>query len=131
MRLIKNGIVILITILTCVVVTAHADATSSAHFKLQEFACKCCGVVKVNSVLLTKLEMLRVKLNAPIIITSGYRCPKHNKVIGGARYSQHCLGNAVDIKVKGYTPIQVARMARQVGFTWVKTYRSWTHVDIR
>lgn len=45
------------------------------------------------------LEPLRARLNEPIRITSGYRCEKLNKVIGGAKNSQHVLGQAVDFTV--------------------------------
>ena len=110
--------------------TATADPLS-AHFKSQEFACHHCGHLLVSDRLLSKLEALRAKLNAPIQITSGYRCPAHNTDVGGARKSQHILGRAADIKVKGYTPAQVALAAKELGFAFVKTYPSWVHVDVR
>ena len=44
------------------------------------------------------LEPLRVHYGRPIIITSGYRCPKLNKVVGGSSTSQHVIGQAVDIR---------------------------------
>lgn len=34
----------------------------------------------------------------PIRITSGYRSPKLNKIIGGSIYSNHCYGFAADIE---------------------------------
>lgn len=43
------------------------------------------------------LDPLREKWGAPIIVSSGYRCPKLNKAIGGAVGSQHMLGEAADI----------------------------------
>ena len=36
---------------------------------------------------------------APIHVTSGYRSPAVNKAVGGARNSQHMLGEAADITV--------------------------------
>jgi hypothetical protein len=45
------------------------------------------------------LEPLRKNIGCPIIILSGYRCPKLNKAVGGAENSQHQEGKAVDIKV--------------------------------
>ncbi len=44
------------------------------------------------------LEPLRHHYGRAIIITSGYRCPKLNKAVGGAASSQHATGQAVDIR---------------------------------
>lgn len=44
------------------------------------------------------LDPLREKWGKPIIVTSGYRCPKLNTIIGGASGSQHMKGEAVDIR---------------------------------
>lgn len=43
------------------------------------------------------LDPLRESYGKPIIVSSGYRCSKLNKSIGGASNSQHCLGQASDI----------------------------------
>jgi len=43
------------------------------------------------------LDPLREKWGAPIRVSSGYRCPKLNKAVGGATGSQHMLGEAADI----------------------------------
>ena len=110
---------------------ADAKEHLSPHFCKVEFACKCCGEVKVNRKLLITLEKLRLRVGVPIIITSGYRCPKHNKEVGGVSNSQHLYGNAIDIKIKTYSPAQVAKLAEECGFTWTKVYSTWTHIDIR
>jgi zinc D-Ala-D-Ala carboxypeptidase len=34
----------------------------------------------------------------PIHVSSGYRCPRVNKIVGGASKSQHILGQAADLK---------------------------------
>lgn len=44
------------------------------------------------------LDPLRHAWGAPIIVTSGYRCSKLNKKVGGATNSQHTLGQAADIR---------------------------------
>lgn len=103
-----------------------------SHFKIEEFKCKCCGEVVVNPVLIEKLEMLRKELgDREVVITSGYRCPKHNWACGGVARSQHMKGNAADIKVKGRSVSEIKRAARKVGFSFVKKYQSWVHVDVR
>lgn len=43
------------------------------------------------------LDPLREWYGKPIIVNSGYRCEALNKAIGGAKSSQHMLGEAADI----------------------------------
>jgi len=49
-------------------------------------------------------EPLRIHLNTPIKISSGYRSPQLNKMIKGSLSSQHCKAEAMDIKIgaKGF-----------------------------
>ena len=46
------------------------------------------------------LDPLRRILQAPIIITSGYRCSALNKAVGGVANSWHTKGNAADLRIK-------------------------------
>ena len=43
------------------------------------------------------LDPLREMYGHPIHVTSGYRCDKLNRVVGGAKTSQHLRGEAADI----------------------------------
>ena len=43
------------------------------------------------------LEPLREQVKEPVIISSGYRCPELNHVVGGKNTSQHMKGEACDI----------------------------------
>ena len=43
------------------------------------------------------LDPLRLAWGRPIKVSSGYRCPKLNKAVGGASQSQHIYGQAADI----------------------------------
>ena len=47
------------------------------------------------------LEPLRVAMNEPIKIGSGYRCEKLNKAVGGVYNSQHMKGQAADLCIDG------------------------------
>ncbi len=78
-----------------------------------------------------KLQLFRDRLGKPITITSGYRCPAHNKAVGGAKESQHLLGKAADIVVKGMSPATVAEHAEAIGFGGIGRYATFTHVDVR
>ena len=72
-------------------------------FKEKEFACKCCGQLpplareNVKALVSEVLDPVREQLGMPIVVTSGYRCDKHNKDVGGVRNSQHLRGEAADI----------------------------------
>jgi len=83
------------------------------------------------------LQVLRLILNKPIRIISGYRHPEYNRKIGGARKSQHMQAKAADIKVRGMEPKDVADVvdkAMKSGHLkkgGVGRYISFTHIDIR
>ena len=106
----------------------------SKHFAIEEHMCKCgkCEEQLLHPNLYPMLEKLRARCGGRgIKITSGYRCPAHNEKVGGAPKSKHMEGIAADIKVKGMKASELGRLAVKVGFTGVKTYRHWVHVDIR
>lgn len=48
-------------------------------------------------------QPIRDHFNVPIHISSGYRSQILNHAIGGASKSQHCLGQAIDIDMDGYS----------------------------
>lgn len=54
----------------------------------------------LNQLITNILDPLREAWGNPIIVSSGYRCPALNKVVGGASTSQHLLGQAADIHTK-------------------------------
>lgn len=131
---------IIFSFLICSV--SHADyvvslqpgqhARLAPHFTAKEFACPDCGVRKVNGKLLYRLELLRVELGGrPVTITSGYRCPIHNKKVGGKSHSQHLNGQAADVIVRGVSMAHVAEAARRVGFSFVLNEGDHVHVDVR
>lgn len=46
------------------------------------------------------LDPLREAYGKPIIISSGYRCSKLNKEVGGSTTSQHLTGKAADLQIR-------------------------------
>ena len=50
------------------------------------------------------LDPLREAYGKPIIVTSGYRCPKLNAIVGSTPSSQNVKGEAADIKSVQDTP---------------------------
>jgi len=112
----------------------------SEHFSEKEFQCHCgkCTMPTISQELLDVLEQLRSEFSATIAITSGYRCPDHNKTVGGAKDSQHCHGIAADIKV--FNKIK-QQMPPDIIYAYLNTryqhkygigkYAAWTHIDVR
>ena len=60
------------------------------------------------------LEPLRLYLGRPIVITSGYRRPALNALIGGSTKSQHCQGEAADLIVPGRSVHEVVATIRKL-----------------
>lgn len=77
------------------------------------------------------LQPLRIKLGKPIIITSGYRCPKLNQLVGGVKNSQHLEGKAVDIVVKGMSPNDLIAFILKSGieFDQLINEKTWVHIS--
>lgn len=51
------------------------------------------------------MERVRRVLGDRVIsVSSGYRCPKLNRAVGGARTSAHLTGHAVDFNCYGFGP---------------------------
>jgi len=110
-----------------------ADKQLSEHFKSGEFACPCCGGIEVDPELIVALEKIRAHFGNKVIVTSGYRCKKHNREVGGAADSFHCRGMAADIQIEGVAPALAADCAESIlgDGGGVGRYSSWTHVDVR
>ena len=56
-------------------------------------------VENLRSLCLEVLQPLRDYVGAPVHINSGYRCPELNMEVGGVKNSQHCRGEAADIRI--------------------------------
>ena len=93
------------------IVQLNSKANLSQHFTLGEFTrSKYPEVYNIPSHeaianlkrLCEWLEVLRNKIDHPIVINSGYRSPQLNRKVGGAANSNHLTGCAVDIRTSGY-----------------------------
>jgi putative chitinase len=62
-----------------------------------------------------RMEEVRALFNLPIEITSGYRNPQVNAVVGGVPTSAHALGHAADFHVHGLHDLAAAKLIRDSG----------------
>lgn len=102
-------------------------------FSPREIACKGTGKLVVDTEAMDKLQALRTKLGKPLILTSAYRSPEHNRKVGGAKGSKHMDGIAFDVRMDNHDPAVFEDAARAVGFTSFGYYQKsgFMHIDCR
>jgi len=103
----------------------------SEHFTLEEFEhsstaiangidnhCPTTLIPNLVNLCNQVLEPLRQHLGTPVIISSGYRCPELNRLVGGAANSQHMTGEAADIILAATVPGSSAAGLKE-SFIWL------------
>ena len=89
-------------------------------FKPEEFACNCCGENEMKHSFMLNLDLLRGMYGAPLVVSSGYRCPAHNTAVSSTGASgPHTTGEAADIPVFGAAALKLLMLTHKVGFTGV------------
>ena len=112
------------------------------NFSKEEFDCNDGSEMPINIYhnlvkVANQLQILRDELKKPIHINSAYRSEEYNASIGGVKDSQHIMGRAADIVIKGMTPIEVSEVIEdliQKGDMLqggIGIYSSFVHYDIR
>ena len=120
----------------------NAAVKLSDNFAAAEFRCKCGRQhdTLISSELVNGLQRLVSALGAgKAIITSGYRCPAHDKAVGGSGVGQHTKGTAADVRFydrngKAISTKLVACKAQDIGFKGIANIdSSYTviHLDVR
>ena len=74
---------------------------------------------------------MRTAFDAPVLISSGVRCPAHNAAVGGVKNSRHLLGKAMDFRVKNVSGEKLLAYVRTLPVRYV--YRidgSYVHMDV-
>lgn len=70
----------------------------------------------------------------PVLISSGYRCPDLNKVIGGAIRSDHMLGMAVDFTIPGYGSVEKVVSTIETSVIQydklINEFDRWVHISV-
>lgn len=81
-------------------------------------------------------ETIRSVWNRPIKIDSAYRTESWNRKIGGARFSQHTQGRALDLRPPDGVTLNefyntIKEFATELGIGGLGKYKTFVHVDIR
>lgn len=64
-----------------------------------------------------RIMSLRKEYDRPMIVNSGYRCPKHNNNVSDTGFhGPHTMGVALDIRVAGSDQFDFVRLAINHGF---------------
>ena len=80
------------------------------YFNYGEFTCHCgCGYNTVDIRLVKILDDIRKYYGRAAIITSGVRCKKHNKEVGGVENSWHTRRKAADFYINGISSSELNR----------------------
>jgi zinc D-Ala-D-Ala carboxypeptidase len=104
----------------------------SQNFNSKELRCRCCGVALVDHHLIYKLQHARDLYGKPMRITSGYRCKKHNRAVGGVPNSYHTQGKAADVSCPAEDWDDMVAAFKEAGFERMGFYRGqgFIHVDV-
>lgn len=101
------------------------------YFTLSEIKCKCgCPVTIIDDFFLANLIQLREMWKKPIVPNCVYRCPIHNKAVGGDAESFHQVGEAADLPLPDKDREVFIQMCQTI-FPYTKLYDTFIHVAMR
>lgn len=89
------------------------------YFDPPEFDCHCGGKYcngrpkEMQEKLIRVADRVRGHFGAPMTVTSGVRCTRHNAAVGGVSNSRHLDGKAMDFSVRGKSSSQVLAYVQQ------------------
>lgn len=100
------------------------------NFSPEEFQCKCgnCNHAEhMQKDTMIRLQLLRERVNQPLIITSGYRCDKHPIEASKINPGVHNTGHAADIACHGELAWLILRHAPEIGFVRIGVQQRGVH----
>ena len=78
------------------------------------------------------LQPIRELFNKPVIISSGFRNPQLNKLVGGKANSQHLEGKAADFNIQGETVAGIIFKIQTSNIEYdqlINEYDRWVHIS--
>ena len=95
------------------------DWSAYPNFTADEFKCKHCGTVNMDTNFMAKLQELRNHYGKPLAVSSGYRCKDHPSEAKKSSPGAHTMGIAADLAVQGADAYRVLKLAFALGFTGI------------
>ena len=107
------------------------------YFKMSEFECRdgcpmpASARENIEALVEAVLDPARERFGQPIVVNSGYRCPRHNAAVGGVPNSQHMRGEAADVSAgSAQASREVGKIIEQLGkFDQLIYYPTFVHVS--
>lgn len=125
----------------------HKDSTAEIlpHFQEKEFFSKspyASNPHYLDDDVIKGIGIIREYFNSPMMITSTFRTPLHNSLIGGGSRSQHLVGRAIDFSFEDptahdryYTEISsegpLFKKLREARISGFGLYDNFNHIDSR
>lgn len=115
----------------------------SPYFNSAEFSCKCnfpdCKKQRISKTLVVRLDLIRKEIKQPLVITSAFRCQKHQAFLRSsgvntvvAKQSTHEQGNAVDCVPKDGKDVQGSFLkVCEKHFDSIGLSHNFLHLDLR
>ena len=87
------------------------------------------GLYQVHAV--ENLQAIREATGGPLYANSGYRNVTYNEGVGGAEWSRHLYGDAMDMRSDTVSLSELAEICEDFGAGFTKLYDSHVHCDWR
>lgn len=104
------------------------------HFSAAELMCPCCGVGadRMSPSMLQMAEEIRAENGGkPMLVSSAYRCAKHNAEVGGVANSHHLYGQAMDVHINGVPASTIVAQAKRRGSPDAYAMNAnWAHISV-
>ena len=103
------------------------------NFSAHEFDCSHTGRNKMHPDFMRRLQNIRTDFGKAMVVTSGYRSPKHPIEARKSEPGAHASGRAADIAVYGGDAYRVIELALKHGMTGIgvqqKGDKRFIHLD--
>lgn len=102
-------------------------------YGLENLVCRHCHNLIIDDLFVFHFLKFQAFFDKKLIITSYYRCPEYNRLVGGAISSRHLQGKAIDFIQPIADVNRIVDIAKKCGFTTILYYpdRKFFHIDIQ